>query len=179
FSPGQKCRLTLMDPAWLTWYLIARLFWRLSTPVWKRMKYPVPVSIAIYLFAGFSNLCGDFSMDRFFGLMPFFVIGLVMQPEHFQMLDRLWIQICGVFVILSAAAVAIHVAPRTTLAPFYYKNSYEKMDLSWYMGLGLRTALLICALALIFSILALVPRGETWYSDLGTRTLYCYLLHGV
>jgi len=179
FSLGQKWSLTIMDPAWLNWYLIALLFWRLSTPVWKRMKYPVPVSIAIYLFAGFSNLSGDFSMDRFFGLMPFFVIGLVMQPEHFQMLDRLWIKICGVFVILSAAAVAIYVAPRTKLAPFYYKNSYEKMDLSWYMGLGLRTALLICALALIFSILALVPRGETWYSDLGTRTLYCYLLHGV
>ncbi|MEV0628167.1 acyltransferase family protein [Nonomuraea wenchangensis] len=176
---GSKWSLTIIDPAWLNWYLLALLFWRLSTPVWKRMKYPVPVAIAIYLFAGFSQISGDFSMDRFFGLMPFFVIGLVMQPEHFEMLNRRWIKIVSVFTILGAAAVAILVAPHTKLGPFYYKNSYADLNLSWYMGLGLRTALLICALAMCFAVLALVPRGETWFSDLGTRTLYCYLLHGI
>ncbi|MEU4513321.1 acyltransferase family protein [Nonomuraea wenchangensis] len=176
---GSKWSLTIIDPAWLNWYLLALLFWRLSTPVWKRMKYPVPVAIAIYLFAGFSQISGDFSMDRFFGLMPFFVIGLVMQPEHFEMLNRRWIKIVSVFTILGAAAVAILVAPHTKLGPFYYKNSYADLNLSWYMGIGLRTALLICALAMCFAVLALVPRGETWFSDLGTRTLYCYLLHGI
>ncbi|MFC4011569.1 acyltransferase family protein [Nonomuraea purpurea] len=176
---GQKWSLTIIDPAWLNWYLLALLFWRLSTPVWKRMKYPVPVAIAIYLFAGFSQISGDFSMDRFFGLMPFFVIGLVMQPEHFELLNRRWIKIASVFTILAAAAVAIYVAPMAKLGPFYYKNSYQDLDLSWYMGLGLRTALLVCALALSFAVLALVPRRETWFTDLGTRTLYCYLLHGV
>ncbi|MEW9547055.1 acyltransferase family protein [Nonomuraea sp. NPDC050783] len=176
---GHKWSLTIIDPAWLNWYLLALLFWRLSTPVWKRMKYPVPVAIAIYLFAGFSQISGDFSMDRFFGLMPFFVIGLVMQPEHFEMLDRRWIKILAVLTVLGAAAVAIFIAPRAKLAPFYYKNSYQDLDLSWYMGIGLRAALLICALAMCFAVLALVPRGETWFSDLGTRTLYCYLLHGI
>ncbi|MCK2221214.1 acyltransferase family protein [Actinomadura sp. ATCC 31491] len=176
---GHKWSLTIIDPAWLNWYLLALLFWRLSTPVWKRMKYPVPVAIAIYLFAGFSQISGDFSMDRFFGLMPFFVIGLVMQPEHFEMLNRRWIKILSVLTVLGAAAVSILVASRAKLGPFYYKNSYQDLDLSWYMGLGLRTALLICALAMCFAVLALVPRGETWFSDLGTRTLYCYLLHGI
>lgn len=179
FSLGQKWSLTIIDPAWLNWYLLALLFWRLSTPVWKRMKFPIPVAIAIYLFAGFSEISGDFSMDRFFGLLPFFVIGLVMQPEHFELLNRLWIKIASVFTIVAAATVAILIAPWAKLAPFYFKNSYEKMDLSWYMGLGVRVGLLVCALALCFAVLALVPRSETWYSDLGTRTLYCYLLHGI
>lgn len=179
FSLGQKWSLTIIDPAWLNWYLLALLFWRLSTPVWKRMKYPVPVAIAIYLFAGFSQISGDFSMDRFFGLMPFFVIGLVMQPEHFELLNRRWIKIVSVLTVLAGAAVAILIAPRAPLAPFYFKNSYQDMDLSWYMGLGLRIGLLVCSLALCFAVLALVPRHETWYSDLGTRTLYCYLLHGI
>ncbi|MEU8248218.1 acyltransferase family protein [Nonomuraea sp. NPDC048916] len=179
FALGQKWSLTIIDPAWLNWYLLALLFWRLSTPVWKRMKYPIPVAIAIYLFAGFSQISGDFSMDRFFGLMPFFVIGLVMQPEHFEMLNRRWIKIVSTVVLLAAAAVAVFIAPKASLKPFYYKNSYQDMDLSWWMGLGVRTGLLVCALAMCFAVLALVPRKETWYSDLGTRTLYCYLLHGV
>ncbi|MFB9468725.1 acyltransferase family protein [Nonomuraea salmonea] len=179
FALGQKWSLTIIDPAWLNWYLLALLFWRLSTPVWKRMRYPVPVAIAIYLFAGFSQISGDFSMDRFFGLLPFFVIGLVMQPEHFEMLNRRWIKIVAVFTVLGAAAVAIYIAPKSPLGPFYYKNSYQDLHLSWWMGLGVRTGLLICALAMCFAVLALVPRKETWYTDLGTRTLYCYLLHGI
>ncbi|GAA1619284.1 acyltransferase family protein [Nonomuraea maheshkhaliensis] len=179
FSLGQKWSLTIIDPAWLNWYLLALLFWRLSTPVWKRMKYPVPVAIAIYLFAGFSQISGDFSMDRFFGLLPFFVIGLVLQPEHFELLNRRWIKIVSVVTVLCAAAVAILIAPMAKLGPFYYKNSYQDLDLSWYMGIGLRLGLLVCALAMCFAVLALVPRRETWYTDLGTRTLYCYLLHGI
>lgn len=176
---GQKWSLTIIDPAWINWYLLALLFWRLSTPVWKRMKYPIPVAIAIYLFAGFSQISGDFSMDRFFGLMPFFVIGLVMQPEHFELLDRRWIKIVSVFVVLGAAAVSIFIAPKAPLKPFYYKHSFQDMDLSWWMGLGVRAGLLICGLAMSYAVLALVPRRETWFTDLGTRTLYCYLLHGI
>lgn len=176
---GQKWSLTIIDPAWINWYLLALLFWRLSTPVWKRMKHPIPVAIAIYLFAGFSQISGDFSMDRFFGLMPFFVIGLVMQPEHFELLDRRWIKIVSVVVVLGAAAVSIFIAPKAPLKPFYYKHSFQDMDLSWWMGLGVRAGLLICGLAMSYAVLALVPRRETWFTDLGTRTLYCYLLHGI
>ncbi|GAA3715828.1 acyltransferase family protein [Nonomuraea antimicrobica] len=179
FALGQKWSLTIIDPAWLNWYLLALLFWRLSTPVWKRMKYPVPVAIAIYLFAGFSQISGDFSMDRFFGLLPFFVLGLVLQPEHFERLNRRWIKIVSVLTLAGAAAVAIFIAPKAPLGPFYYKNSFQDLDLSWYMGLGLRVGLLVCALAMCFAVLALVPRRETWFTDLGTRTLYCYLLHGI
>ncbi|WP_157250511.1 acyltransferase family protein [Nonomuraea typhae] len=177
---GQKWSLTIIDPAWLNWYLLALLFWRLSTPVWKRMKFPIPVAIAIYLFAGFSQITGDFSMDRFFGLLPFFVIGLVMKPEHFELLGRRWVRIVSALTLLGAAACAIVVAKlNLTLMPFYFKHSYQDMDLSWYMGLGLRTGLLVCSLAMSFAVLSLVPRSETWYSDLGTRTLYAYLLHGI
>ncbi|MFI6501517.1 acyltransferase family protein [Nonomuraea typhae] len=177
---GQKWSLTIIDPAWLNWYLLALLFWRLSTPVWKRMKFPIPVAIAIYLFAGFSQITGDFSMDRFFGLLPFFVIGLVMKPEHFDLLGRTWVRVVSAVTLLGAAACAIVVAKlNLTLMPFYFKHSYQDMDLNWYMGLGLRTGLLVCSLAMSFAVLSLVPRSETWYSDLGTRTLYAYLLHGI
>ncbi|MER7501253.1 acyltransferase family protein [Nonomuraea pusilla] len=179
FSLGQKWSLTIIDPAWLNWYLLALLFWRLSTPVWKRMKHPVPVSIAIYVFAGYSQIAGDFSMDRFFGLMPFFVLGLVMQPEHFELLNRRWVKILSAVTLLCAAGVAIYIAPKAPLDPFYFKHSYQDMDLSWWMGPLVRIGLLVCSLAMCFAVLSLVPRGETWYSDLGTRTLYAYLLHGI
>ncbi|PZG36166.1 acyltransferase, partial [Spongiactinospora gelatinilytica] len=176
---GAKWSLTIIDPAWLNWYLLALLLWRLSTPVWRRMKQPLLVAVAIYLLSGFSEISGDFSFDRFFGLLPFFVLGLMVKPEHFELLNRLWVKIIAAVTLASAAAVAIIIAPRVKLAPIYFKDSYSDLNLSWWMGLGLRAALLVAALAMSFAVLALVPRRQTWFTDLGTRTLYAYLLHGV
>ncbi|MEV7965253.1 acyltransferase family protein [Sphaerisporangium sp. NPDC088356] len=176
---GHKWSLTIIDPAWLNWYLLALLLWRLSTPVWKRMRYPLPIAVAVYLLAGLSDLPGDFSMDRFFGLMPFFVLGLWLQPRHFDMLNRLWVKIASAVVLVGAAGVAILISKRVPLGPIYFKDSYAELHLSWWMGMGMRTALLIAALTVSVAVLALVPRRTTWFSDLGTRTLYCYLLHGV
>ncbi|WP_405144845.1 hypothetical protein OG589_43590 [Sphaerisporangium sp. NBC_01403] len=179
FALGHKWSLTIIDPAWLNWYLLALLLWRLSTPVWKRMRYPLPIAVAVYLLAGLSDLPGDFSMDRFFGLMPFFVLGLWLQPRHFDMLNHLWVKIVSAVVLVGAAGVAILISKRVPLGPIYFKDSYAELHLSWWMGMGMRTALLIAALTVSVAVLALVPRRTTWFSDLGTRTLYCYLLHGV
>jgi fucose 4-O-acetylase-like acetyltransferase len=176
---GHKWSLSITDPAWLNWYLIALLLWRLATPVMKRLRYPITVSIVLYLLAGLSDLDGNFSMDRFFGLMPFFVIGLMLRPEHLDMLNRRWVKVVAGFVLAGAAGVAIVLAPHVKLAPIYYARSYHSMHMSWWMGMGSRAALLIAALVLSAAILALVPRRRTWFSDLGTRTLYAYLLHGV
>ena len=172
-------QLQEVDPAWLNWYLLALLFWRLTAPVWKRMKYPLWVAIAAYLFAGFSQISGDFSMDRFFGLLPFFVLGLILKPEHFELLNKLWVKIASVLLLLCAGAVALFIAPKAPLDPFYFKASYADMDLSWWMGPSVRVALLLASLAMCAAVMALIPRHETWYTDLGTRTLYAYLLHGI
>ncbi len=179
FALGHKWSLTIIDPAWLNWYLLALLLWRLSTPVWKRMRYPLPIAVAVYLLAGLSDLPGDFSMDRFFGLMPFFVLGLWLQPRHFEMLNRAWVKILSVGVLAGAAGVAILIAPHVPLEPIYFKDSYAELHLSWWMGMAMRVGLLIAALAVSTAIMALVPRKKTWFTDLGTRTLYCYLLHGI
>lgn len=180
YAVGQKWSLTIIDPAWLNWYLLALLFWRLSTPVWGRMKYSIPVAIVIYLFAGFSQISGDFSMDRFFGLLPFFVIGLWLKPEHFELINRRWIKILAGLVLIGAAGAAMFLSWRgVSLDPLYFKHSYKDLGLNWWKGLGMRSALLVAALAMSAAVLALVPRRETWFTDLGTRTLYCYLLHGI
>ncbi|GAA4194349.1 acyltransferase family protein [Microbispora amethystogenes] len=178
---GHKFSITIMDPAWLNWYLLALLFWRLSTPVWKRMRYPFVISVAVYLFAGFSELTGDFSMDRFFGLLPFFVLGLVLKPEVFDFLKQRWVRALSVVVLLGAAGVAVFLVTNYSikLGPIYYKNSFKDLHLVWWKGMALRTGLLVAALAMSAAVMSLVPRRQTWFTDLGTRTLYCYLLHGV
>ncbi|MDP9862798.1 MULTISPECIES: acyltransferase family protein [Streptosporangium] len=179
FGLGQKWTLTIIDPAWLNWYLLALVLWRISTPIWNRMRQPLLVAVIIYMVAGFSEISGDFSIDRFFGLLPFYVLGLVLKPEHFDLLKPVWVRILGGLTLAGGAAVAIFIAPHVNLKPIYFRYSFKSMDMSWWIGLGVRGALLVAALAMSVALLAVVPRRETWFSDLGTRTLYAYLLHGV
>lgn len=179
YGLGQKWSLTIIDPAWLNWYLLALVLWRISTPIWTRMRQPLLVAVTIYLIAGFSEISGDFSIDRFFGLLPFYVLGLVLQPEHFDLLKALWVKILAGITVVGAIGVAIFIAPHVSLKPVYFRYSFKSMDVTWWMGLGVRGAMLLAGLAMTFALLALVPRRETWFSDLGTRTLYAYLLHGV
>ncbi|MGV9387026.1 hypothetical protein ACWDRB_65375 [Nonomuraea sp. NPDC003707] len=86
--------------------------------------------------------------------------------------DRPWVRAASVAALACAAAVAILVAPRAKLNPFYFKASYRSLDLPWYLGLGLRAALLICALAILascftLSIVLCLPQ---------TRTVFKWLL---
>ncbi|WP_436760333.1 acyltransferase family protein [Streptosporangium sp. V21-05] len=179
YGLGQKWTLTIIDPAWLNWYLLALVLWRISTPIWTRMRQPLLVAVVIYMAAGFSEISGDFSIDRFFGLLPFYVLGLLLKPEHFDLLKPLWVKITSAVVLVGAAGVAVVIAPRVPLDPIYFRYSFKAMDMSWWLGFGVRGAVLVAALVMTVAVLALVPRGETWFSDLGTRTLYAYLLHGV
>ncbi|MEV4745281.1 acyltransferase family protein [Streptosporangium amethystogenes subsp. fukuiense] len=179
YGLGQKWTLTIIDPAWLNWYLVALVLWRISTPIWTRMRQPLLVAVVIYMAAGFSEISGDFSIDRFFGLLPFYVLGLLLKPEHFDLLKPTWVKITSAVVLVGAAGVAILIAPHVPRDPIYFRYSFKAMDMSWWMGFGVRAAVLVAALIMTAAVLALVPRRETWFSDLGTRTLYAYLLHGV
>ncbi|WP_344929500.1 acyltransferase family protein [Streptosporangium carneum] len=179
YALGQKWTLTIIDPAWLNWYLVALVLWRISTPIWTRMRQPLLVAVTIYMLAGFSEISGDFSLDRFFGLLPFYVCGLLLKPEHFDLLKPLWVRIAAGVVVVAAVATAVYIAPRVGLDPVYYRYSFKSMDTTWWMGLIVRAGMLVAGLVLSVALLALVPRRETWFSDLGTRTLYAYLLHGV
>ncbi len=176
---GHKWSISILDPYWLNWYLLALLFWRLSTPVWKRMRYPLPTAVVVCLFSGLSQLSGDFSIDRVFGLLPFFAMGLVLKPEHFELLNRVWVRIvAGVTLLVWAVAVYV-LAPRLKLGLWYFNASYHDLNMTWWYGMGFRVVFLAGVTVICFSVMALVPRRQMWFSDLGTRTLYAYLLHGV
>ena len=73
------------NPHWPMWYLSALFFWRLMTPIFKRMPGKVVVAVAISLLAGlYANDILDNA--RIFGLLPFFVLGLKMHEGHWNLL---------------------------------------------------------------------------------------------
>ncbi|WP_283139423.1 acyltransferase family protein [Rhizohabitans arisaemae] len=171
-------RVSLLDPYYLTWFLMALFAWRLSTPVWQQVKWPVAVAVVIALLSGTSELPRELELNRVFGLLPFYVLGLFLKPEHLELVKRPIARYLGIAVLLGALVVAALVHRRMNIVWVYWRHSNDFLGVSDLVGTLMRMGLLLCAMILVFAFLAVVPTGFTWFSSLGSATLYAYLLHG-
>ncbi|MEJ1230297.1 MAG: acyltransferase family protein [Galbitalea sp.] len=83
------------------------------------------------------------------------------------------------FVVLATAtAVGISQWRHLLLRRFLlYDESYSSFGYDqWWAG-AIRLAFLGIGMACCFAFLILMPRRHTWFSGLGTRTMYIYLLN--
>ncbi|MER5972389.1 acyltransferase family protein [Streptomyces sp. NPDC002055] len=171
--------ISLLDPWYLTWFLAALFVWRLSTPLWKLVRWPVPLALAIGALASISPDIGDdLDLQRVLQFLPFFVVGLFMKPEHFQMVRRREVRILSVPIFAVALLIAYWAGPRMSSAWFYHRDSAQELTAPWWSGLVMTLALFGCSMILVACFFAWVPRRKMWFTALGAGTLYGYLLHG-
>ncbi|WP_405742021.1 acyltransferase family protein [Streptomyces sp. NBC_01525] len=174
-----KMPISLLDPWFLTWFLVALFIWRLTTPLWKAVRRPVPLALAIAVAASVSPEIGDdLDLQRVLQFLPFFVLGLNLKPEHFAWVRRRAVRIAAVPVFATAVAVAYWAAPRMTSAWFYHRDSAQELGATWWAGAAMSLALFGCSLVLTACFYSWVPTRRTWFTVLGAGTLYGYLLHG-
>ncbi|MBC9716339.1 acyltransferase family protein [Streptomyces sp. TRM66268-LWL] len=171
--------ISLLDPWYLTWFLVALFIWRLTTPLWKAVRWPIPIALAIGALASISPDIGDdLDLQRVLQFLPFFVIGLSLKPEHFQLVRRREVRILSVPVFALALVFAYWAAPRMTSSWFYHRDSAQELGAPWWAGIVMTFALFACSMVLVACFLAWVPRRHMWFTVLGAGTLYGYLLHG-
>ncbi|MFI0237469.1 acyltransferase family protein [Streptomyces sp. NPDC016845] len=170
---------SLLDPWYLTWFLIALFVWRLSTPIWKVVRWPLPVALGIAVLASVSPDIGDdLDLQRVLQFLPFFVLGLRLKPEHFRLVRRREARILAVPVFASALLFAYWAAPRMNAAWFYRRDSAQELAAPGWAGGVMTLAMFACSMLLVACFLAWVPGRKLWVTALGAGTLYGYLLHG-
>ncbi|MFE9764312.1 acyltransferase family protein [Streptomyces sp. NPDC005808] len=176
-DPGQA--ISLLDPLYLTWFLAALFIWRLTTPLWKLVRWPLPLAVVIAMLASVSPEIGDdLDLQRVLQFLPFFVLGLYMKPEHFQLVRRREVRILSVPVLAAALVVGYWAVPRMNTGWFYHRDSAQQLGTPWWAGPVMTLALLGCSLLLTACFFSWVPRRKLWFTALGAGTLYGYLLHG-
>src|SRR5262245_23859707 len=158
---------------------MALVLWRLSTPVWQQIRWPVAAAVVISLLAGMTDLPDDLEMNRTLGLLPFYVLGLMLKPEHFEMLKRTRMRVLGALTLFVSFVFVLFVADRRMATSWvYWKTSNADMHVNNLVGSGVRLGLFVGASILVVAFLCLVPARQTWFTNLGAATLYAYLLHG-
>ncbi|WP_055484884.1 acyltransferase family protein [Streptomyces sp. WMMB 322] len=171
--------ISLLDPWYLTWFLGALFIWRLTTPLWKTVRWPVALALAVAVLASVSPDIGDdMDLQRVLQFLPFFVIGLFLKPEHFDLVRSRRARLLSLPVLAVALVVAYWAVERMNSAWFYHYNSAQEMGAPWWIGVIMTFALFGCSMVLTACFLAWVPRRNLWFTALGAGTLYGYLLHG-
>ncbi|MFJ9561299.1 acyltransferase family protein [Streptomyces fuscichromogenes] len=171
--------ISLLDPLYLTWFLAALFVWRLTTPVWRLLRRPLPVALVVAMLASLSSSIGDdLDLQRVLQFLPYFVLGLCLRPDHFGLLRRWSVRLAAVPVAGCALAVAYWSVPHLGYRWFFHRDSAAQLGVpSWY-GPVMTLATFGCSLVLVACFLAWVPGRRTWFTALGAGTLYGYLLHG-
>ncbi|MFF4606061.1 acyltransferase family protein [Streptomyces sp. NPDC001339] len=171
--------ISLMDPWYLTWFLAALFVWRLTTPLWKIVRWPVPLALTVAVLASVSPDIGDdLDMQRMLQFLPFFVVGLSLRPEHFQRVRRKKARVLAVPVFAAALAFAYWAAPRMNAAWFYHRDAAQELAAPLWSGAAMTLAMFGCSLVLVACFFAWIPGRTMWCTALGAGTLYGYLLHG-
>ncbi|MEU8797117.1 acyltransferase family protein [Spirillospora sp. NPDC048819] len=175
---GRKLEFSLLDPYWIMWFMCALFLWRLSTPVWQQIRWPLAAAVAISLLSYMGDFGGTLSLHRVLGLLPLFVLGLTLKPEHFEILKRPAARPIGAAVLAGGLAAAFFAKDRMPEAWVFWKSPYSELGVGNAMGTVVTAAMLVCAVVLVAAFLSVVPRRRYWFSALGATTLYAYLLHG-
>ncbi|WP_432103761.1 acyltransferase family protein [Streptomyces sp. bgisy091] len=171
--------LSPLTPYWLLWFLPALFLWRLTTPFWQTVRWPVVLSLVIAAMGAVtSNIGGDLQLQRILQFLPFYVLGLQLRPAHFDLVRTRAARIASVPVCLVALAAAYWAVPRTTTSWFFRRYGAEQLGAPAWVGAPVTLLLFLCAVVLSACFLAWVPKRQMWMTALGAGTLYGYLLHG-
>lgn len=177
---GSPDPLALLSPQWLAWFLAALFVWRLTTPIWQALRYPITTSIAISLLVGLIEVPNVLALPKILGFLPFYVVGLQMSQARFRALARRRIRVAAVALLGGSFVICYLYSRHWTIDWLLYKARYDEAPLNStpWEGITQRAELLVIGFALTFAALAIVPWARSWTSSMGERTLYCYLLHG-
>ncbi|SFS65634.1 acyltransferase family protein [Marininema halotolerans] len=176
--------LSILKPYWIMWFMFSLFLWRLMLPYFVNLKYPLITSYALAILVGYINDADKLlSLSRTIAFFPFFLTGYYLQNHHLEVLFSRWKRVfswigLGLLFVMYWYLV-FHTSIDLNFRKWlYFVYPYESLNHSeWYAG-AIRLGFFGLTLLASIFVLAITPRRKTFFSELGSRSLYVYLLHG-
>ncbi|MCF2903889.1 acyltransferase family protein [Octadecabacter sp. CECT 8868] len=166
----------VLTPAWLIWFLLSLITWKLILPFAVRVPYPIPLSIVVALVIGYIDSVGTaLSLSRTVVFFPAFLLGHLYKDQIFQVVIKHRPALCILFVAFMCGAIGLsdHVDIRWLWAV----NSYSEIPNSSPKILY-RAGTIAMGLITSIAFLAVLPRRSNGLTLLGQNTMPIYVLHG-
>ncbi|WP_026677073.1 acyltransferase family protein [Fictibacillus gelatini] len=172
--------LTLFDPNWAMWFLLSLVFWNLMLVVFTRIKYSLIIAIIIGVAVGYFTEAGTYlSIQRTFVFFPIFLLGHYLEKKDFRLIFKPSMKILASLFLIALFAFYHFIIPDSSKDWLLASSSYADIlgNNAWYGGF-IRLGMYTIAFLATFSFLAIIPRRKMFFTEMGQRTLYIYLLHG-
>ena len=183
---GGSGYLKILTSSSIQWYLFSMAIWYLFSMLTEKVnkKYMLAASLIIALIIGYDKTIGDFLiLSRIIVFYPFFILGSMLNEEQImKYVKNKKLKIASVIVLLIIAIIFIlfidkiyFIRPIATGRNSYFSlnNNIEKY------GIFYRIIWYIVSFIMSFCVCMIIPRGKTFFSKLGKRTLTVYFLHAI
>ncbi|MFC4322897.1 acyltransferase family protein [Litchfieldia salsa] len=178
----QEVTFTLVDPYWTLWFLLSLLFWNVLLKLFTKVKYPLFFAILIALLVGYVEGIGSYlSLSRTFVFFPIFLLGYYLNHKHFNYLITTKTRAISAISMVLLFLGYYFFFPESGRDLLLASSSYLEMGYEHQLHYAMLLRLLMYVVIFIITVcfLALIPKREYFFTHLGGRTLYVYLLHGL
>ena len=162
------------------WYILALFIYRLTIEALGKIRFIVPLSIAIALWAGTRPEFTTFlSASRIVVFFPFFVAGYLWKSEYITAVRKFK----GKWVLVPISAVLLWAIPNYMIsnemgiAIFRANHGYKLCGLTDPEGIILRLLMYLVSFILIYTLLALLPDIKLPLTYVGRHTMGIYFFH--
>ncbi|WP_458121503.1 acyltransferase family protein [Paenibacillus sp. Z6-24] len=169
-------------PYLLLWFLTGHILWRLMLIMMRQLTFAQQLTLSVVLGLVVGSLPMDgvwLALSRTLIYFPFFVIGYHFRFERFAAWFRSYrLMLAGG---LSVALLAGFIMMDWSLNNgwFYGNQTFMQLGVDTWHGMVTRLGMYILQLVASLAFLAFVPWKFRQITDLGRRTLYVFLLHGL
>lgn len=169
-----------VTPIWLTWFLMAMVWWMLSVPLIERLpRTMLTASLVVGLVGGIIPSLGDeFAVARTLTFWPFFVVGKLYGARILAWAGERGLSGRTALTGAAVVPVALFILGDVDKMWLYGSRSIEWFDVGVVDGLGMRAAVALSAALTTLVLLAWTGRRDDVVATLGRRSLAIYLLHG-
>lgn len=182
WSDPAHVKITIFKAQGSLWFLQCMVIWYLLLPMLDQFKpkYLIAGSIVLALIAGYDIRVNDYlSFSRVLVHLPFFMTGyytdksVIEKLKSKKIIALSWVFMTVMFVL--NVLLGKYIPPNILRCNTPYSGcSLSTPKYTWWLY---RLAFYAIVFLMIFAFLAIVPKGKTFFSKWGSRTLAVYILH--
>lgn len=179
----EKYSYNIIIPSWGMWYLMSLISWRLMTPLFSSLKYPLLIAIILSLVAGSAPYINqNWSSSRTIAFFPFFLAGYMWSKKNnfnykIPHINTISIVI-GWLLVASLALFSFRFRENW----LYMSSGYMAFKISNIEGAYLRAMQLAIGFFGVLCIFSTLNKfnfllNYKFIADLGKYTMSAYILH--